>query len=177
MTRKQVRHYNLPGHAHELTFSCYHKRPFLAKDRTRQWLVQAMDQARRKREFDLLAFVIMPEHVHLIVQPRGNDYDVAWYLKSIKQSVSKKAGNWLKAHYPDQHEVLCNAAGQFCFWQPGGGYDRNIKTPVVLNKMIAYIHHNPVRRGLVQRAADWKWSSAGWYENETGVLAMDALPG
>jgi len=49
------------------------------------------------------------------------------------------------------------------FWQPGGGYDRNITNTNTLRAMIEYIHANPVRRGLVTRAEDWEWSSATWY--------------
>ena len=65
------------------------------------------------------------------------------------------------------------------FWQPGGGYDRNITSTEALRAVIDYIHANPVRRGLVARAEDWEWSSARWYaglrpvklEMDHGVLA------
>jgi prepilin-type processing-associated H-X9-DG protein len=65
------------------------------------------------------------------------------------------------------------------FWQPGGGYDRNITSSAVLRAVIDYLHANPVRRGLVARAEDWEWSSARWYaglrpvklEMDKGVLA------
>ncbi|HEX2475460.1 MAG TPA: hypothetical protein VHK01_11970 [Lacipirellulaceae bacterium] len=50
----------------------------------------------------------------------------------------------------------------FRFWQEGPGYDRNVTTPAVIEAAIEYIHMNPVRRGLVKRAVDWKWSSASW---------------
>jgi hypothetical protein len=49
------------------------------------------------------------------------------------------------------------------FWQPGGGYDRNITSIAALRAMIDYIHANPVRRGLVAKPEDWEWSSACWY--------------
>ena len=42
------------------------------------------------------------------------------------------------------------------FWQPGGGYDRNITTTATLRAMIEYLHANPVRRGLVAKAEDWE---------------------
>jgi putative transposase len=48
------------------------------------------------------------------------------------------------------------------FWQPGGGYDRNITSIEALHGMIDYIHANPFRRELVARAKDWEWSSARW---------------
>jgi len=54
----------------------------------------------------------------------------------------------------------------FRFWQEGPGYDRNIRTEKVLLSAIDYIHLNPVRRGLVQRAADYQWSSARWYASD-----------
>ncbi|MGO9146978.1 MAG: hypothetical protein ACLQDF_11475 [Desulfomonilia bacterium] len=64
---------------------------------------------------------------------------------------------------------------EFRFWQAGGGYDRNIENPKTLIQMIDYIHQNPVRRGLVEQAADWKWSSASWYDHGEGMLRMDSL--
>jgi putative transposase len=60
------------------------------------------------------------------------------------------------------------------FWQPGGGYDRNITSAEALRAMIDSLHANPVRRGLVARAEDWEWSSARWYAGLRPVkLEMD----
>ena len=61
------------------------------------------------------------------------------------------------------------------FWQPGGGYDRNVVELSTVQQMIDYIHANPVRRGLVQRAIDWEYSSARWYAGMRPVpIEMDA---
>jgi REP element-mobilizing transposase RayT len=49
------------------------------------------------------------------------------------------------------------------FWQPGGGYNRNLTSTAALRAAMDYIPANPVRRGLVARAEDWQWSSARWY--------------
>ncbi len=43
-------------------------------------------------------------------------------------------------------------------------------------QMIEYIHANPVRRGLVDMAGDWPWSSASWYEKHESVLEIDPIP-
>jgi putative transposase len=48
----------------------------------------------------------------------------------------------------------------FRFWQEGPGYDRNLNQTKTIKSAIEYIHLNPVRRGLCQKAIDWKWSSA-----------------
>src|SRR5947207_8047626 len=65
--RKRCRSYNTPGEAHELTFSCFWRLPLLSKDRSRQWFVEALDDAPRRRDFLVWAYLIMPEHVHVIV--------------------------------------------------------------------------------------------------------------
>ena len=63
--RKKVKHYDREGDAHFLTFSCCQRLALLSKDRTRQWFLDALDKGRVKHGFDLWAWVIMPEHVHL----------------------------------------------------------------------------------------------------------------
>jgi putative transposase len=61
------------------------------------------------------------------------------------------------------------------FWQPGGGYDRNVVEIAAVHQIIEYIHANPVRRGLVACAEDWEWSSARWYAEIRPVpIEMDA---
>ena len=72
--RKRVKHFDIPGHAHLLTFSCFRRMPFLSKDRTRRWFLEALGAARSALEFDLWAWVIMPEHVHLLIYPRREGY-------------------------------------------------------------------------------------------------------
>src|SRR4051812_32007928 len=45
-SRKRCKRFNLPGHAHYLTFSCFQRQPFLSRDRSRQWLIEAVDLGR-----------------------------------------------------------------------------------------------------------------------------------
>ena len=52
----------------------------------------------------------------------------------------------------------------FRFWQEGSGYDRNSYNVEAIKAVIDYIHHNPVRRGLCEHPAAWKWSSYRLYE-------------
>jgi putative transposase len=174
------RSFDGPGHAHELTFSCYRRFPFLGAERTCRWLARAIDEARRRRPFDLWAFVFMPEHVHLIVRPSGPGSTTAATLKAIKQPVARRAFLHLEAHAPRWIPRLTrerNGRIERLFWQPGGGYDRNLVEPRALAAVMDYIHRNPVRGGLVERASDWPWSSAGWYEGEPrNDLRIDPIP-
>lgn len=170
------RGFNEPGHAHELTFSCYRGYRFLKAERTCSWLAQAIERARTKHNFALWAFVFMPEHVHVIIQPRQPDHAVSAILQSIKQPVGQRAIRFLGANAPHWLPRITRQRGgtrERLFWQSGGGYDRNIDEPRTLMAMLDYLHLNPVRRGLVERPTDWRWSSAGWY---SGAPTVDLIP-
>ncbi len=177
--RKTIRHYNRLGHAHFLTFSCYKSLPFLDRDRTRSWLTEAIGKAKEQYKFSLWAYVIMPEHVHLLVYPSVENYNISLVLKAIKQSVARRAKHYLEKNGHDWLEKLSVKHGNrniFRFWQAGSGYDRNVTSKNELLEKIHYMHNNPVRRGLVQNPEEWKWSSAGWYNGERDViLAIDEI--
>ena len=75
--KRHRKSYNEPGHAHELTFSCYRGYAFLTKDRTCEWLAASVREACEELEFSLWAYVFMPNHVHLIVHPEQPGYRIA----------------------------------------------------------------------------------------------------
>ncbi len=178
--RTHRRNYNVRGHAHELTFSCYHGFQFLRAERTCVWLGEAVEAARSELDFDLWAYVFMHEHVHLIVRPRRAVYDIAAIRRAIKQPVGRRAITYLRRNAPEWLVKVTRRRGartERLFWQSGGGFDRNIERGATLLAMIDYIHLNPVRRGLVERASDWYWSSAGWYLlGREGPIRIDAIP-
>jgi putative transposase len=174
--RTHRRNFNEPGHAHMLTFSCYKGYKFFAADRTCQWLAEAIDVARHEIDFALWAYVFMPEHVHLIVWPRNPVYDIAEIRRAIKGPIARKAIKYLGEEAPEWLPRITRTRGQKTerlFWQSGGGYDRNINEPPTLAKEVDYLHLNPVRRGLVEQASDWKWSSASWF---LGTGTLDLMP-
>jgi putative transposase len=160
--RKTVRHYDLPGHAHFLTFSCFQRLPLLSKDRTRKWFVEALSNARRKHGFDLWAWVIMPEHVHLLLNPASADWNTAAVLADIKRPVGQRAINFLiqqRSPFLAHLTVRSRNRTYRRFWQAGPGQDHNINDPATAHRVIESVHNNPVRRGLVLHPEDWYWSS------------------
>ena len=128
----------------------------------------------------LAAFVFMPEHVHLLVVPTTNAPAIDRYLARIKQPFSK----WVRQRLVEMKSSLIKQLvveerpGKTCFrfWQEGPGYDRNLTTPTLIEAAVDYIHMNPVQRGLVKRAIDWKWSSASWYLLDPPRQQLRALP-
>jgi putative transposase len=173
---KRCQRWNWAGHAHELTFTCYRGRPFLAKERTCLWLVDSINHARCRHEFDLWAYVFMPNHVHLILHPRRDHYSISTILQAIKQPVARMAIQYLKTDNPQGLRLL--ATGQqtrpYEFWQKGGGYDRNITDVETLIKAVQYVHNNPVRKGLAQTPDEWHYSSASaWDCAGPGPICID----
>lgn len=166
--RKRIRHFDEPGHAHFLTFSCYHRLPLFTKDRTCNWFVETLRTAKMHHEFHLWAWVIMPEHVHLLIWPTQPN-SIPDILKSIKIPVAKKAIGFLreaKSQFLEKLNYSTSKDPRYRFWQAGPGFDTNVVEPKQIHQIIDYIHHNPVRRGLVETPTKWTWSSASTWESK-----------
>ncbi|MHB1034859.1 MAG: REP-associated tyrosine transposase [Pirellulales bacterium] len=175
--RKRCKRYDVPGDAHYLTFSCFQRRPFFSRQRTRDWFLVALDAARSTQSFDIWAFVVMPEHVHLLIFPRPRA-TIRAILTAVKLPVARRAVAWVRRYKPAFLQAMADVepTGKACyrFWQRGGGYDRNLWSIPDIHQKIDYIHANPVRRGLVQRPQDWPWSSfRAWEDSVDEPIRID----
>ncbi|TWT47681.1 REP-associated tyrosine transposase [Botrimarina hoheduenensis] len=175
--RKRVRHFDATPEPHELTFSCYRRLPLLEHDGRLRLLAQSLDAATDRNGWRLAAFVFMPEHVHLLVFPVTPTARVSRLLFSIKRPFSFRIKRCLAAEKNPLVEQLTvrqrPGVDAFRFWQEGPGYDRNLRSQRALAAAIDYVHANPVRRGLVASATDWKWSSVRWYATDARLEEPD----
>ena len=162
--RKRILHFDEVGEFHELTFSCFRRLPLLTEDKLLEDLSRTIDRATERHGWRLAAFVFMPEHVHLLVYPIRPSSKVADLLFAMKRPFSYRAKQYFTETKTELLESLFvrqrPGVQTFRFWQEGPGYDRNIRSEKALQAAIDYIHMNPVRRKLVERAADYVWSSA-----------------
>jgi putative transposase len=131
------------GDVHFVTFSCFHRCNYLESAAARDLFEDALQKARTWYRFDVLGYVVMPEHVHLLVSEPVSGL-LAGALKGLKLSVSRRA-----RRRP--------------FWLPRY-YDFNVQTEAKRLEKLNYIHWNPLKRGLVERPEDWRWSSYRFYE-------------
>lgn len=170
------KHFNDQGHAHFLTFSCYKRLWLFKDDNLYEMFVDRLKTSRDKWNFKLYAFVIMPNHVHLVVLPKG-ETSISTILYSIKKNFSFRAMNYIDLEWKQIARQLILSKGKRTlrrFWQEGGGYDRNIYSADKLRDGIEYIHYNPVRKGFVEKPEDRKWSSAGYYKTgKSDVMTID----
>jgi putative transposase len=101
--------------------------------------------ASEKRLYELHAWAIMPNHVHLFLLPRVP-------LPRITQ--------WLKGRTAREANILLERTGQ-PFWQDES-YDRWVRNEKEFARVVSYIENNPVSAGFVAKPEDWPWSSASW---------------
>src|SRR6266705_5879135 len=158
-------HYS--GQSHFVTFCCYHRRRLFTTDASQRIFESALERVRRSFRLQVYGYVVMPEHVHLLLsEPQQDTFKnktaplkpkdglngppvlsepqrdtLADALKSLKQGVSRR---------------LIGDAKHF--WQKRY-YDFNIRNYQQFVEKLRYIHRNPVKRGLCERLEDWEWSS------------------
>ena len=174
--RKTRRRYENPGECRFLTFSCYHRMRLFDNDAIKDAFLEQIDSARRATGFRLIGHVIMPEHVHLMIVPALPEAPVARVLRVLKGAFAHRViARWKELDAPVLMKIA-DAHGAQRFWQPGGGYDRNIHSDDEFFEKLEYMHTNPVKRGLVTQPTDWRWSSARWYAGMRGdSLRLDAI--
>lgn len=162
-----------------LTFSCFRGMPLLAKERSCQRMLDALELGRQRERamYDLWAFVTMQEHVHLVLRPAA-DVRISQILATIKQSVARRAILWCRENSPEflarLEDIQPSGKRTYRFWQRGGGYDRNLRSVADVHEKIEYVHANPVRRELVAEPKAWPWSSClAWKTGLNVPLAID----
>jgi putative transposase len=132
------------GQSHFVTFCCYHRSALCTAHATGQVFESALERVRRSFRLCVYGYVVMPEHVHLLLsEPKCGA--LADALKSLKQGVSRR---------------LIGNAGHF--WQKRY-YDFNVRNHAQFVEKLRYLHRNPVKAGLCERPEDWQWSSFRHY--------------
>ncbi len=169
--------FNDPGHVHFLTFTCYRRQQLLTDSFACCILANCISEARTRCNFKLYAWVLMPEHIHLLVHPVDDQYSTSDILKHIKAPAGKKIIEYWRENARHMlHRVRVDSQeNENRFWQAGGGFDRNLFDLGRIRKAIDYIEYNPVRRGLVAEAWQCCWSSAAGLKSEDIKLQADEI--
>jgi len=175
-SQHRMRRWEIGGDVRFVTFSCHRRLPLLGSAAVRDVFAESLQKARARFNCELFAWVAMPEHVHLLMRPRGGELGPV--LRSTKLSVAQRViERWRELDAPILLEMT-SADGRPRFWQKGGGFDRNVRDFSEFSRHVRYIHRNPAKRGLVEDPADWRWSSLRWWMGErSGPVSCDTPPG
>jgi len=170
--RHPLRRYCGGGDLHFITTSCYRRKPFLETARTRDVFLSVLEQVRRRYHFDVIEFVVMPEHVHLLLgEPEKADLSVV--MQVLKQRVARRLLHSKGKKNSRQTELWNGSLADERFWQRRF-YDFNVFSARKMTEKLRYMHRNPVQRGLVSAPELWRWSSYRTYAfGEPGPVNMD----
>src|SRR3989338_3374220 len=178
---KRLKRYYGAGHLHFITCSCYQRRPLLGSARARNLFVPLLDEARDRYRFRLVGYVVMPDHIHLLMsEPEVGTPSTV--MQVLKQRVSRRLRGkgptlrtakggardgrqlrlWAEGERPTLQKTKDEAPELPRFWQRRF-YDFNVWSHKKRKEKLDYMHSNPVKRGLARRPQDWPWSSYAFY--------------
>ena len=174
MSKGLIRHYGR-GHLHFITFTCYRRLPLLRSVRARNAFVNILSQVRDRYGFSLVGYVVMPEHIHLLISEpvKGTPSTV---IQVLKQRVSRRLRR--KKRKPTGQLRLTFASSDDLLprlWQRRF-YDFNVWSLKKKIEKLQYMHMNPLKRKLVDHPKDWPWSSFSFYSNlKHGLIQVDPI--
>lgn len=179
---------------HFLTFSCYQRQPLFSSAARCGLFLQILERVRRRYRLVVLGYVVMPEHVHLLLsEPQRSTLSIAiqalkiGFVRSLQgdRAVPRSRNTGETWGTPGQRTpVRQTPVSPNRFWQ-ARFYDFNVWTEKKRIEKLRYIHRNPVKRGLVASPEQWRWSSFRWYLygetgpvriNDTDILVMKIRP-
>jgi len=150
---------------HFITCSCLRRRPLLDDPARRTLFLEILEEVRRKHQFVIAAYVVMPEHFHLLVS-EPDECDLSRVMQVLKQRVARRL-------LPDLRRSGLSTDEEH-FWQRRF-YDFNVWSAAKHAEKVHYIHQNPVRRGLVAEPEQWAWSSfRACAYREPGIVLVNA---
>jgi putative transposase len=151
-----LKRYQQTGDMHFVTFSCYRRLPFLISPQAKQVFEEALETLRRRHEFYVAGYVLMPEHIHMLLTEPQN-LPLSSMLRVLKGEISKR---------------LKGTRDQF--WQRRY-HDFNVYSEQKRVEKLRYMHRNPVARGLVERPQDYPWSSLNhWLTGKIGRVEIES---
>lgn len=106
---------------------------------------------RDQQAYDLLAFCVMPNHVHLVCTPLEREDGTCHALQRILQS--------LKRYTARQANQILGRRG--AFWQ-AESYDHVVRDADELTRVVRYVINNPMKAGLVSDWEAWPWTYVSW---------------
>jgi len=164
-------------HLHFITCSCYRRLPLLSSARAKNAFVKILGEVRDRYQFKLAGYVVMPEHIHLLISepPNATPSKVMQVLKQrvsrhLRSKRRKRASlRQLRLPFRQAHDFLPY------FWQLRF-YDFNVWSQKKFVEKLHYMHMNPVKRKLTTHPRDWPWSSFLFYaKKESGLIRIDPV--
>ena len=151
-----LKRFHETGGLHFITWSCRDRQPLLGTPESRDLLLKVLEQMRNRYRFGVVGFVVMPEHVHLLIsEPLMSNLSSA--ISAVKLGFSRRVLSEKPHFWQSRPEVgHPTDAGQHLWMKRF--YDFNVYSQPKIAEKLHYMHQNPVVRGLVERREQWEVS-------------------
>jgi len=164
-----------PTIPHFITCTILHWIPIFTRTQTTDIIFQSLKYLQKSDNLKIHAYVILENHLHLIVQSDN----IAKSMAKFKSFTAREIINYLKkenaksileqlAFYKKAHKT----GSEFQLWQEGIQPKQIISEQMMLER-INYIHNNPIKRGYVDDSVHWRYSSARDYEGVVGLIEVE----
>jgi len=159
--------------SHFVTFSCNKRLPLLSSPILRDIFIRCLEKIRRRYQFRVFGYVVMPEHVHLLVSEPDVE-PLARAIQALKVSFVRQLAKRPTSAKTRQMWGTDSGEDGGTFWQKRY-YDHNVRSAQSFATKLRYIHRNPVARGLCEHPMDWRWSSFSHYATaEVDVVEIES---
>ena len=162
---------------HFITCTVLHWLPVFTRPNSVQIIIDCLNHLKNSDGLKLYGFVILENHLHLIISsddlPRTIHKFKSYTAKSILQLLKTNGLNTLLDQfkfYKKAHKTHTN----FQIWQEGYA-PKLIQSNQMMRQKLDYIHQNPVKRGYVELAEHWRYSSAQNYNGQNGIIDVETM--
>ncbi len=166
-----------PTYPHFMTCTVLHWIPLFTNQQSVQILIDSLKHLQQSDNLKIYAYVVLENHLHLV----ASSDDIAKSIKKFKSYTAKEMLNLLQkqniktildqlAFYKKAHKQETT----YQVWQEGM-QPKLIQTEQMLREKINYIHNNPIKRGYVDEAKHWRYSSARDYEGVSGLVEIERM--
>jgi len=158
------------AHVYFVTYAAVEWLPIFISEAVCKIVTDSMNFCHQEKDLRTNAFVIMPTHMHAIVFDANFDNErlqrsLTDFRKFTGRSLSDYCSGYMPKCFHETLQASSTADRERRFWQPSR-HPEGLQTAKFCRQKLDYLHENPVRKGLVTRAAYWRYSSAAYYVSD-----------
>ncbi len=144
------------GRTYFFTAVTQNRRRWLTSDLARSTLRHSIAEVRQKRPFEIVAIVLLPDHLHTVWELPREDVDFSTRWRHLKSSFTRRWHELGGMTFSTRESQ--NRRGERGLWQRRF-FEHQCRDEEDLKRCVDYIHVNPLKHGYVTRVLDWPWSS------------------
>ena len=176
-----IRNHEIP---HFVTFSVIQWVDALTREEYKEIIIESLTYCKKEKGLMLYAYVIMSNHVHLIISAREG-YNLSNILRDLKRHTSKEILKAISSNPQESKKSwmlwIFKSAGKknsnnekFQFWKQDN-HPIELDSNFLIVQKLNYLHDNPVKEGLVNNPEEYKYSSASNYCDKGGLIEVNVL--